>query len=244
MDAEIKACIDRTINRTPLVYSKEGRTRLKKVENDNVLSFISPSAAVLWAKGAAVRVRFLEGDPGLQKKVQDYASEWTKYGDIKLQFVSDGDAEIRIAFTQGAGSWSTIGTDAMSVTRQAEPTMNYGWLTPGSDDQAIAEVVLHEFGHAVGLAHEHQNPVGGIKWNKEAVYRDLSGPPNNWSREKIDHNMFDRYNEDIAIYSTFDPKSIMLYPIPAPWTMDGGAVGWGNKELSENDKTFIQRCYG
>ena len=24
----------------------------------------------------------------------------------------------------------------------------------------------HEFGHAIGLAHEHQNPAGGIQWNE------------------------------------------------------------------------------
>ena len=46
------------------------------------------------------------------------------------KFVSDGAADIRIAFIQGDGSWSTIGTDSLSITNENEPTMNYGWLTP------------------------------------------------------------------------------------------------------------------
>ena len=133
---------------------------------------------------------------------------------------------IRVAFMQGEGSWSFIGSDSESVPNQDEPTMNYGWLTSSSsDDVGIARVVLHEFGHAVGLAHEHQNVSGGIKWNKEQVYKDLGGPPNNWPKETIDHNMFDRYDETIAIYSEFDPKSIMLYPIPKD--MDSGRSWFG-----------------
>lgn len=37
-------------------------------------------------------------------------------------------------------------------------------------------LVPHEFGHAVGLIHEHQNPEGGVPWSRDAVVADLSGP--------------------------------------------------------------------
>ena len=50
--------------------------------------------------------------------------------------------------------------------------MNYGWLTPESAQDEVRRVVLHEFGHALGLIHEHQNPKGGgIEWNRDAVQR-------------------------------------------------------------------------
>jgi serralysin len=39
-----------------------------------------------------------------------------------------------------------------------KPTMNYGWMTPDSSDDEVHRVVAHEFGHALGLIHEHQNP--------------------------------------------------------------------------------------
>ena len=35
--------------------------------------------------------------------------------------------------------------------------------------------MLHEFGHALGLIHEHQSPFpGGFEWNREAVSEDTS----------------------------------------------------------------------
>ncbi len=53
-------------------------------------------------------------------------------------------------------------------------------------------MVLHEFGHTLGLIHEHQNPNRPINWNRAAVIADLSGPPNNWDEETIENNIFKR----------------------------------------------------
>src|SRR5918996_1323955 len=69
----------------------------------------------------------------------------------------------------------------------------------------------HEFGHAIGLAHEHQNPAGGIEWNEEVVLRDLSGPPNSWTPEQIRHNVLEKYRADQIRGTDFDRDSIMLY---------------------------------
>ena len=65
-----KACVDRIINRTPLTADRSGRERLAKIRslNDRTLSFISPTVAVFWDPGVPIKVRFLEGDPSLQKK--------------------------------------------------------------------------------------------------------------------------------------------------------------------------------
>ena len=120
--------------------------------------------------------------------------------------------------------------------------MNYGWLTPASSQSDIDEVVLHEFGHALGLIHEHQNPRGGIKWNKPAVIADLSGPPNNWDPETIEHNIFKKYQVREVDATKVDPASIMMYPIPATWTLDGFSAGF-NSALSADDKTQIKKVY-
>jgi hypothetical protein len=58
--------------------------------------------------------------------------------------------------------------------------------------------VLHEFGHALGLVHEHQHPAGGIQWNRPQVLRDLSGPPNNWPLDVIEQNVFKPFEEGLT----------------------------------------------
>jgi hypothetical protein len=196
-----------------------------------------------WAAGDVITVSFLDGDASVQEKVKRVAQTWTAPGmaNLSLDFRKDNNTLVRISFKY-SGSWSVIGTTCRQITDHSKPTMNFGWLTPASTDDEIHRVVLHEFGHALGLIHEHQNPGGAIKWNKDAVIRDLSGPPNNWSMDVINHNMFEPYARSETNFTSLDRSSIMMYPIPASWTLDGFSVGL-NSDLSANDKKFIQAQY-
>jgi serralysin len=196
-----------------------------------------------WNVGDEIRVRFVEGDPALQARVRAVAERWTApdMANLKLLFVDQGDAEVRIAFQQGNGSWSYIGTECRDIPAD-QPTMNYGWLTPASPDDEVQRVVLHEFGHALGLIHEHQNPRHGIDWNVPAVEADLSGPPNNWDEATIRHNVLDHYKAEEVTATDVDPESIMMYPIPAAWTNDGFSAGL-NSDLSPQDIALIRQEY-
>jgi serralysin len=196
-----------------------------------------------WNSGDQIRVAFLGGDPELQQRVRAVAERWTAPGmaNLSFQFVEAGDAEIRIAFQQGDGSWSYLGTHCREIPA-GEPTMNYGWLTPDSDDDELQRVVLHEFGHALGLIHEHQNPQGGIDWNEPAVIADLSGPPNFWDEATIRHNVLDHYDPNAVTATDVDPDSIMMYPIPKAWTNDGFSADL-NADLSELDKKLVSDVY-
>jgi serralysin len=207
-------------------------------------------AAVLneakWKSGAVISVSFLEGDPGLQQRVRAVAEEWTtpqRANGITLQFqdASAGPTDVRIAFQQGKGSWSYLGVLCQKIPVD-QPTMNFGWLTPQSDDDEVQRVVAHEMGHALGLIHEHQNPKGGIKWNEPAVIADLSGPPNNWDEETIRHNVLDHYDPNSVTATDVDGNSIMMYPIPAAWTLDGFSAGL-NREISPHDTELIHSAY-
>lgn len=193
-----------------------------------------------WKPGQTLRVRFLDGDPTVQQKIEAVAHQWSQYINVRFEFGNDPDAKIRISCQPG-GSWSYIGTGALSIG-QDQPTMNYGWLTPDSSDEDYSSVVLHEFGHALGMIHEHQHPEAEIPWNRESVYRYYMGPPNNWSKEQVDHNLFAQYSKDVTQFSHFDTQSIMLYSVPKELTTNGFEVGW-NKSLSETDKAFMGKMY-
>ena len=58
-----------------------------------------PRAAVerfkLWENGRTLRVRFLDGEPVVQQKVEAIAKEWEAVANLTLQFVTSGAAELR-----------------------------------------------------------------------------------------------------------------------------------------------------
>lgn len=120
--------------------------------------------------------------------------------------------------------------------------MNFGWLTDASSDEEITAVVLHEFGHALGLIHEHLSPDHGIRWNKPVVYQELGAPPNGWSRSVVDDNLFKPWDASETNFTKLDPESIMMYEIPARWTIDGFTTR-ANTRLSATDREFIAREY-
>jgi hypothetical protein len=199
------------------------------------------SSNKLWPNGSAVVVGFMCGEATLQWKVAKVASEWAKYANLRFVFGEAAEAAIRISFG-GAGTWSYVGTDALSVPND-RPTIELGWLTSETNDEEIRRVVLHEFGHALGLVHEHQIATAEIAWDETAVYNDLTGPPNNWTRQQIDVAMFQRYSSDYyPIEKKFDPKSIMMFPVPKNWT-SGTSLSELNMELSDGDKDFVHKLY-
>lgn len=197
-----------------------------------------------WQRGRALSVAFLDGSRTQRAKVRQFAAEWCRYANIAFTFGGGAQSDLRISFEADDGSWSAVGTDCR-VRREFpldEPTMNFGWLRDDTEDTEWRRVVLHEFGHALGAIHEHQSPVGGIKWNCDAVYAYFSGPPNNWSKEQIDFNILQKYSVDQLNATKFDPLSIMLYEFP-PELIVGGKGTHGNTKLSQADKAFIRRMY-
>jgi serralysin len=190
---------------------------------------------------STISISFLDGTDQQKALVRKYAPIWvTKLANLKFSWEEPPDTDIRISF-QYRGSWSVIGTTAKNLPKD-QPTMNFGWLTPNVTEDEARRVILHEFGHALGLIHEHQNPIAAIKWNMPAVIADLSKPPNSWDLKKIEHNMFEQYPPNEIEGTTLDRQSIMMYPIPASWILEGDPVGL-NADLSPADKEFIKKAY-
>lgn len=206
----------------------------------------TPRGAVLkakkWTPGATLKVSLNGSTLAIRNKVIQYAKEWEKYANIKFNFVTnDRTAAIRVSFVSGDGSWSYIGTDANAISR-ANATMNFGWLTSTTTDSEYSRVVIHEFGHALGMIHEHQHPLVAIPWDKPAVYAYYAAAPNYWTQAQVDNNLFTKYSTTQTNYSAYDKTSIMHYSVPNELTIGDFQVGW-NTVLSATDKSFIASVY-
>ena len=195
-----------------------------------------------WANGRTLGVYFMDGSATQKARVREQAMKWGQFANIKLDFsAAKARAQIRISFVADQGSWSYIGTDCLGIAK-TRPTMNFGWLKDDTDATEYERVVVHEFGHALGAIHEHQNPKGGIQWNLPAVYAYFAGPPNFWSKEQTDINVIGKYSVDQLNASTFDPDSIMLYHFDAALIKGGKATKF-NTRMSPGDKRFIKKQY-
>jgi hypothetical protein len=201
----------------------------------------------LWAPGQTLKIKFLSGSPKFQSRVKTFASEWLKFANIKFQWVTSGNADVRIMLGDNEGHNSYVGTVCTLIDDQNEQTMNLdttdfvSWRTGLIDEVGMKGTVMHEFGHTLGLLHEHSSPISGIKWNKDSIYK-VYWKRYGWDKETVDFQVFQTYLASYTNGTSYDPKSIMHYSIE-PWeTIDNYYVDW-NYVLSPNDKLLIANLY-
>ena len=254
--SQIQVCIDRALPQTLLLTAAELAIKENPENAPQPVELkpgVDPQAAkkaaeafgaVLtgkkWKNGRVLRVRHLDGDPNVHARVEPFARQWCGYANIDIQFIKSGDAEIRVSYLLDNRSWSHLGTDALAQP-QNRHTMHFGWLTPATPDEEYSRTVIHEFGHALGLVHEHQSPAVTIKWNKPVVYQYYMQQLG-WTKQDVDTNLFAHFNVAQSQFPTYDDESIMHYAVPAEFTLDHKAVGW-NRVLSSGDKEYIAKVY-
>lgn len=199
-----------------------------------------PKYGLYWSKGSTIRVKLMGGSSYVRDRVRYYANQWTQHANLNFQFVNSGRADIRVSFVQNGSSWSVIGKQALQVG-QNEATMNFGWLNDRTPEYEFRRTILHEFGHALGLLHEHQNPSGGIPWNEEAVYNHYR-LTQGWDQRTTYQNVIQKASRNATQFSNYDPHSIMHYPVSASLTNGQYQVGM-NQALSATDIVYIRQVY-
>jgi hypothetical protein len=190
-----------------------------------------------WAPGYPITVSFLNGSPTVQASVRSIASQWSAKTKVKLVFVDGDFADIRIEF--GSANLSSVGTAARDVP-YGKPTMT---LVTGLAGEEFRGIVLHEFGHVLGLVHEHQTPAATqiIQWKEEKVY-DYYLRNHGWSAPMVESQVLNYYKLDRTQYTAFDTASIMIYSIPEGLTHDGLMVRQ-TTQLSRTDIDFVTKMY-
>lgn len=209
-----------------------------QVVSDPNLYVIAPK--VIWPTGSKITVSFLDTPSSwVKSKIKKYAQEWEKYANIDFEFISGKNGDIRIGLKKG-GSWSKIGILAQKVDKNKK-TMNFGWFNDYTSDQSFRRTTIHEFGHALGLKHEHQSPAAKICWDWDKVipyFNDKEG----WSEKRTRGNLEKLSDNNVGNYSAHDPKSIMHYGISNKITSCDFSVK-SNNVLSSVDKQGIAVLY-
>jgi hypothetical protein len=194
-----------------------------------------------WAQHRTLKVGYFSKHIQFIKLIKTALKLWTPHINLNIKFVEKvEEADIRISFSSKiSGQWSFIGTDALSVpTNQA--TMHFDLNEKFLTEHWIA-IILHEFGHAFGLEHEHQHPDANIDWNTPAVYRECE-KQSGWSKEKTYFNIFKKNDKSKSTTARYDPKSIMHYSFPEAFIWNKIGMPF-NFHLTEKDINFISSIY-
>lgn len=247
------------------------------------------SPGLAWKKQQVITVAFNGGTDELYQLIEKTASEWTNLGgQMRFSFKDDAGkyrlwsrndtspaANIRIAFNE-KGYWSLIGVLATNAD-PGDATMNFERFTNdltkyyggrNSNEWAVSyehTTILHEFGHAIGLSHEHFNAQCQKDLKLSVIIKYLMGPPNKWSEEQARFNMDAQYyiqilgqqagplEAKLVRSPATDQLSVMLYYFPTSYYKSGEAsackpMGDHGKNwstvLSAGDKQFYLSNYG
>lgn len=183
-------------------------------------------------------VAFLGGTDAQRSAVKNLAPKWLD-GNVGsfLSFrfdVDKGAAQIRIAFDPKAGNNSYVGRRALSVPADIA-TMNL--------QDVKQRQIFHEFGHAIGLLHEHMHPKAGIAWNEQVVIAELK-KNYGWSEKYVRQNVLAHFSAEAACVGdpSMNRKSIMIYQIPPHWTVNGYSTPLV-QDISPRDRSCILGLY-
>ena len=187
-----------------------------------------------------LRVYFTDiDDSNLKQKKLNVAKEWSQNANIKFILnESIYASDIRVSFREQNGYFSAIGNFAETKSYLSGPTMWLYELYKRPYDE-FRRVVLHEFGHTIGLEHELRSPDSNIQWDSSAVYKYYL-TTYKWCPKMVDDNIFTKINTNA--YTRFDSNSIMIYAVPGFLTKNHQSITW-KENLSFLDKKTIRSYY-
>ncbi len=191
----------------------------------------------LWENGSTINILLLNGTQEQKSKISKYASQWTRYANLNFSFynlgeISQENADVRILLGKKCDSnYSQVGT--YSRIKSESPSMCFTSI--------YKKNVLHEFGHMLGLLHEHNHPDFKAQLSDNIIEKCMR--IYGWSKEDCTSN-FSLRNKNVEV-KEYDKNSIMHYLFHDSFYKDKdssdsfGSLGI----LSLNDRLQIAKIY-
>lgn len=203
-------------------------------------------------------VGLFDAEKDLRNEIMTEARKWTGPNGANLEFVETEDvasAHIRIRVETDFND-SALGRQARHRKFSGTHTMRLGYLSNSRTNRRQRKrIIQHEFGHVLGLRHEHQHPDSGLTWRTNEIVADHLGK--NWGKcntkdvtpaqlEKLCEESVRSFYLSHSIsghkLAEYDPDSVMLYTFPASFNDEGVEVSRLNL-ISPKDLDFAKRLY-
>lgn len=202
-----------------------------------------------WNPGRTLKILVFKYDEHSLEAVKNGALKWLPYINLKFEFLEIDEedlynseeflGDIRINFQplfNNSGS-SKIGTDALT----GSPHDASMYLGADFSSPHYEWTVTHEFGHALGLYHEHQHPDANIPWDLEKTY-DHYARAVGFSRQDVDTNVLPLERVPDRTYTPYDRQSVMHYDVLNALTI-GDWQQTASRRISEGDIALIKKAY-
>jgi hypothetical protein len=214
-----------------------------------------------------ITVCFWNGEKKVQDYVMKYANDWTNYAAIKFAYQTNGQNNICSDAHSANIRISLDANDPRDLYVNEEDSRNGDWSYPGNIDlheylvtMNLADVekgrlddphwthhaIRHEFGHALGLMHEHQRKECEGWFSFERIAKD-----NGWTVDYAKTQVGTFPDSDLAglgFVGDYDKNSIMQYNFAKSWLLE--RPGLSNpcmrpdiENLSDKDKAGIAELY-
>ena len=203
-------------------------------------AFVVYEDTPIWDQ-SSITFYFLDGSIKQKNEVKKFAKLWQRYTGIKFKYTSikpsvfNFNKYYKITF-KGNSNESTQGA--------INGIIRLGHL---SDDIIFRKTtILHEFGHMLGLGHEHQREDRPLTLSNYKIINSCVHAQKQ-SRSWCKENLTDINHNKVFIESAYDPESIMHYDLNSVIEKDSRLLDilpdTSDNSLSYTDKYFISMLY-
>lgn len=178
----------------------------------------------------------------LVEEVKESMNTWSTFANINFEYYPTPDAipaelakypHVRITFLESKGNWAIVGPSYINDKRP----FNMSLEGIGNTSFTRKSTMTHEFGHVLGLVHEHQHPDRIVSDEEIKANCKLFG----LSEASCKSQMLDKHSAKSAVILPYVENSIMHYEVESSARPEGivGGVGF----FTEGDAVAVTHLY-